>query len=297
MAASAGTPSSAAPKARANGRERMARPVSFGLRLSSWLIFGFIYLPIIVVAVFSFNASRYSLQWTGFTTKWYEKIFGNDSIQGGLDNTLLAVSTENTLILAVVSTLIATVLGSLLGYGLHRYKFPGSRFFTWFMYIPVVTPDIVMAISLVLMFALLRGLLGPLGALFELGMPTMIVAHITFEVAFVAIIVRSRLALLDPALEEAARDLYASPLDSVRHVTLPLAMPGIVAGALLAFTLSIDDFVITFFTSGNQMTLPILIFTSVKRGITPDINALSTIIVLVTIVAVFVSNLLQRGRD
>jgi spermidine/putrescine transport system permease protein len=278
-------------------RERMARPVSLGLRLSSFLIFLFIYLPIIVVAVFSFNNSRFSLQWSGFTTKWYQKILGDDSIVGGLDNTLLAASTQNTLILAVVSTLIATVLGSLLGYGLHRYKFPGSRFFTWFMYIPVVTPDIVMAISLVLMFALMRSVLGPLGTLFELGMPTMIVAHVTFQIAFVAIIVRSRLALLDPALEEAARDLYAGPLETVRYVILPLALPGIVAGALLAFTLSIDDFVISFFTSGNSMTLPILIFTTVKRGITPDINALSTLIVLVTIVAVFAANFLQRSQD
>ena len=274
----------------------MVRPVSLGLRLSSWLILAFIYLPIVVVAVFSFNASRYSLQWTGFTTKWYEKVLGNDSIQGGLDNSLLVVSTQNTLILAVVSTIIATILGSLLGYGLHRYKFPGSRFFAWFMYIPVVTPDIVMGISLVLLFNIFRSILGPFADFFQLGMPTMIIAHITFEVAFVAIIVRSRLALLDPALEEAARDLYAGPLDSIRHVILPLAMPGIVAGALLAFTLSIDDFVITYFTSGNSMTLPILIYTTVRRGVTPDINALSTIIMVVTIVAVLISNVFRRSE-
>jgi spermidine/putrescine transport system permease protein len=295
MAMPAQQPSALAPtKTRRNPRERMARPVSLGLRISSYLIFLFIYLPIIVVGVFSFNNSNYSLAWSGFTTKWYEKILGLREINVGMAVDQLTLATENTLFLAVVSTVIATVLGALLGYGLHRYKFPGSRFFTWFMYIPVVTPDIVMAVSLLLTYAFLR----QLSSVFDPGMTTMVIAHITFEIAFVAIIVRSRLALLDPALEEAARDLYAGPLDTVRYVILPLAMPGIIAGALLAFTLSIDDFVISFFTSGpSSQTLPILIYTSVKRGITPDINALSTLIVLVTIVAVFASNLLQRRQD
>ena len=125
----------------------------------------------------------------------------------------------------------------------------------------------------------------------------MIIAHVTFQISFVAIVVRSRLATLDPALEEAARDLYASPLETVRQVVLPLALPGVMAGALLAFTLSIDDFVISFFTSGPEsQTLPILIYASVKRGITPDINALSTIIVLLTIIGVFLSQILQRNQ-
>jgi spermidine/putrescine transport system permease protein len=161
----------------------------------------------------------------------------------------------------------------------------------------VVTPDIVMAIALVLTYALLRSVLGPFGTIFDPGLPTMIIAHVTFEIAFVAIIVRSRLAGLDPALEEAARDLYAGPVDTVRHVVLPLALPGIVSGALLAFTLSIDDFVISFFTSGRLNTLPILIYSSVKRGITPDINALSTFIVLITVIAVAATNVLRRNAD
>ena len=265
------------------------RPISAGLRLTAWLAFAFLYLPILVVAVFSFNDSRFRLDWVGFTTKWYGVLFQND---------LVIAATENTLVLAFVSTLVSTVLGSLLGYGLHRYRFPGSRFFAWMMYIPVVTPDIIMAVALVLTFGAIRQFLPLVGPAFELGIGTMIVAHVTFQVAFVAIVVRSRLAGLDPALEEAARDLYAGPLATVRHVILPLALPGVVAGALLAFTLSIDDFVISFFTAGaTSQTLPILIYSSVKRGITPDINALSTIIVLVTVVGVLASNLLRRRGD
>ena len=176
---------------------------------------------------------------------------------------------------------------------MHRYRFPGSKLTAWLMYIPVVTPDIVMAISLLLLYQVLRGI----SPIFEPGLPAMVIAHVTFQIAFVAIVVRSRLATLDPALEEAARDLYAGPLDTMRFVVLPLMLPGVMAGALLAFTLSIDDFVISFFTSGpTSQTLPILIYASVKRGITPDINALSTIIVAITIVGVFISQILQRNQ-
>jgi spermidine/putrescine transport system permease protein len=274
-------------------RRFQVRKASPGLSLTAFLAFSFLYLPILVVGVFSFNDSRFRLDWAGFTTKWYAKIFGDESIQGGLEGAQLLSATENTLILAVISTVIATVLGALLGYGLHRYRFPGSRLTAWLMYIPVVTPDIVMAISLLLLYQVLRNL----SPIFEPGLPAMVIAHVTFQIAFVAIVVRSRLATLDPALEEAARDLYAGPLETMRFVVLPLMLPGVMAGALLAFTLSIDDFVISFFTSGpNSQTLPILIYASVKRGITPDINALSTIIVVVTILGVFLSQILQRNQ-
>jgi spermidine/putrescine transport system permease protein len=274
-------------------RRTQVRKASVGLSLTSFLAFGFLYAPILVVAVMSFNDSRFRLDWVGFTTKWYAKIFGDERVQGGLEGAQLLAATQNTLILAIISTTIATVIGSLLGYGLHRYRFPGSKLTAWLMYIPVVTPDIVMAISLLLLYQVLRQVL----PFFEPGMPAMVIAHVTFQIAFVAIVVRSRLSTLDPALEEAARDLYATPLETVRQVVLPLALPGVMAGALLAFTLSIDDFVISFFTSGpDSQTLPILIYASVKRGITPDINALSTIIVLLTIVGVFLSQILQRKQ-
>lgn len=175
-----------------------------------------------------------------------------------------------------MSAVVATLLGTLLGFGLSRYEFPGKKLFSWLMYVPVVIPDIVMAVAMLLLFALTRSALG----LFQLGMPTMVLAHITFEIPFVAIVVRSRLAGADPSIEEAARDLGANAWQTFRYVTLPMMLPGVVAGALLAFTLSLDDFVVSFFTAGpGSTTLPILIYSSVKRGITPDVNALATLIV------------------
>ncbi len=267
-------------------QEKNVRPISLGLHFTSWFVYAFLYIPILVVAVFSFNTSKYGLELKGFTTHWYSLLLENDVVKE---------ATRNTLVLAFISTIISTILGTLLGYGLYRYRFPGAKLFAWLMYIPVVTPDIIMAVSLVLLFGAIRQVLPFLGPVFELGLGTMVMAHVTFQIAFVAIVVRSRLAGLDPALEEAARDLYASPVEAIRQVVLPLALPGIVSGALLAFTLSIDDFVISFFTSGpTSQTLPILIYSSVKRGITPDINALSTIIVLVTLVAVIASSLLRK---
>jgi spermidine/putrescine transport system permease protein len=266
-------------------RERLQRPISPGLRLVSYAVMAFLYIPILVIFIFSFKNSKYGVdfQLAKPLFKWYGTLLENDQILS---------AAENTIIVGVISTFISTILGSLLGYGLHRYKFPGSRLFAWLMYIPVVTPDIVMAISLLLMYAALRNFL----PIFAPSLFTMIIAHITFQISFVAIVVRSRLAGLDNALEEAARDLYANAWQAIRFIVLPLATPGILAGALLAFTLSIDDFVISYFTSGpTSGTLPIWIYTTVKRGITPDINALSTIIVLLTMIAVAASNLLQRN--
>jgi spermidine/putrescine transport system permease protein len=162
------------------------------------------------------------------------------------------------------------------------------------MYIPVVIPDIVMAVAMLLFYSLVRERFG----LFQLGMTTMIVAHVTFQIPFVAIVVRSRMAGMDPAIEEAAHDLGATPWQKFWHVTFPLALPGVMAGAALAFTLSIDDFVVSFFTTGpGATTLPILIYSSVRRGITPDVNALSTLIVLVSVAGAVAMALLQRRRS
>lgn len=244
------------------------------LRGVSYAIYGFLYLPILLIAVYSFNRARFGLVWTGFTFDWYLALF---------QNALVWQATQNTLVLALVSTLVSTLLGSLLGYGLYRYRFPGKKILQGLMLLPVIVPDIVMAIALLLFYQFVRFYTG----LFELGLGTMILAHITFQIAFVAIVVRSRLQLLDPALEEAAYDLYANTWQKLRYVTLPLAMPGIQAAALLAFTLSIDDFVISFFTSGPEsLTLPILIYSTARRGVTPEINALSTLIILVTLILV-----------
>ncbi|HWI56777.1 MAG TPA: ABC transporter permease subunit [Bacillota bacterium] len=261
----------------------MKRP-SPALSLTAALLYFFLYAPIAVVIVYSFNAARFGAGWSGFTTRWYGLL---------LQNTVALAATKNTLLLGVFSTALATVLGTLLGYGLNRYQFPGKRFVVRLLYIPVFIPDIIMAVALLLFYSLVRSWLG----LFELGLLTMVLGHVTFQIPFVAIVVGSRLVGLDPALEEAARDLGANEWQSFRHVTLPLILPGVIAGAMLAFTLSLDDFVVSFFTCGpGSTTLPILIYSSVKRGITPEINALSTIIVLASVVGTVLVMLFQRTR-
>ena len=251
--------------------------------LVALLVFGFLYAPIAVVIVYSFNAARFGTEWHGFTVDWYLRLIDND------DAIAAAI---NTLELACTSTLVSVLLGSVLGYGMSRYEFPGKRLFHHVLHVPVFIPDIVMAVALLLFFSVVREAL----AGFELGMTTMTLAHITFQIPFVAIVVRARMADCDPQLEEAAADLGAGPWLTFRHITLPLMLPGVVAGGLLAFTLSLDDFVVSFFTSGaGATTLPILIYSSVKRGITPDINALATLIVLVSVLTV-VTVAWLRGR-
>lgn len=260
------------------------RKPSLPLWLWAAVIFVFLYAPIAVVIVYSFNSARHGGPWQGFTIDGYGKLF---------DSREKIDAAKNTLILGAASTGIATVLGTLLGYGLSRYRFPGKKLFSRLMYIPVVIPDIVMAIAMLMFFSLIRDRLG----LFDLGMTTMIVAHVTFQIPFVAIVIRSRMIGIDPAIEEAARDLGATAAQTFRHVTLPMILPAVVAGAMLAFTLSLDDFVVSFFTTGpGAGTLPILIYSSVKRGITPDINALSTLIVLVSVIGTLAGLFFQRPR-
>ena len=258
------------------------RRIPLPLWLVAGFVFLFVYAPMAVVVTYSFNRARYGAGWGGFTLKWYGVL---------VDNPQVMSAAANTLLLAGISTVIATAIGTMLAFGLGRYWFPLKKLCSWLMYIPVVTPDIVMAVALLLFYALVRRWTG----LFELGMTTMVLAHITFQIPFVAIVVRARMAGLDPAIEEAAHDLGAGARQTFRYVTLPLIMPGVLAGALLAFTLSIDDFVISFFTTGpGATTLPILIYSSVKRGITPDINALSTLMILVSVVGTVWAMLLQR---
>jgi spermidine/putrescine transport system permease protein len=243
------------------------------------------YAPIAVVIVFSFNSAKHGGPWRGFTTDWYAKL---------LDSPDKMAATENTIILAVASTLVATALGTMLGYGLSRYWFPGKKLFSLLMYVPVVIPDIVMAVAMLAFFNLVSSTLG----LLNMGLVTMTIAHITFQIPFVAIVVRSRLVGMDPAIEEAAHDLGASTWQTFWNITFPLMLPGVLAGGMLAFTLSLDDFVVSFFTTGpGATTLPILIYSSVKRGITPDINALSTLIVLASVIGTIGATLLQRPRQ
>lgn len=247
-----------------------------------------LYLPLFAVAIFSVNASRYGLVWKGFTLDWYVRLFQNEYI---------LEAAKNTLMLAVVSTAVSTVLGTLLALAMARFPWPKWQqgFFDLMVYLPVVTPDIIFAAALVVAFGMLRAV----WSAFEPGMLTMIIAHVTFQIAFVALVVQSRLATMGRVLEEAARDLYASSGYLFRHVTLPLLMPGIVAGAMMAFTLSLDDFMISYMTAGPESTtLPIYIYASVRRGITPEIHALSTLIVLATVLLVLgLERLTRTGRE
>jgi spermidine/putrescine transport system permease protein len=280
---------------------------SFSLWCCAVLVYVLLYAPLVVVMVYSFNTARHGGPWQGFTTAWYVKLLSADAVASGLsagdrkDAQEKRLALKNTLVLATVSAAVATVLGTLLGYGLRRYQFPGKTLCAWLLYVPVVVPDIVMAVALLLFFALLREWSVWLLAtqeLFTLGMSTMILAHVTFQIPYVAIVVRARLAGLDPAIEEAAHDLGASTWQTFWRVTLPLMLPGVLAGGLLAFTLSLDDFVVSFFTTGpGATTLPILIYSSVRRGITPDINALSTLLVVASIIGTLGITLLQRPRQ
>ena len=244
----------------------------------------FLYVPLFAVAVFSVNASRFGLSWKGFTLDWYVQLAGNS---------VVLEATRNTVFLALVSTAVSTVLGTALAIGLKRHPWGRrwSGFFDVVLHLPVVTPEIVFAAALVIAFALLRYV----SSVFDPGMLNMIIGHITFQIAFVAMVVGSRLSAISPKIEEAARDLYADNAFLLRHVTLPLLRPGIVAGAMLAFTMSLDDFVISFFTAGpSSMTLPLYIYAQVRRGVTPDTHALSTLILLITVLGVIVIERFSR---
>jgi spermidine/putrescine transport system permease protein len=259
-------------------------PALSGLAIATM---AFLYLPLLAVGAMSLNAARFGVAWKGFSLKWYAQLAGNE---------IVLHAALNTLILASVSTTVATVLGTFLAVGLERFPWPRwmRRLVDSVVYVPVVTPDIVFAVGMLLAFEAARQALGAL----RLGMGTMILAHVTFQISFVALVVGSRLATLGRSVEEAARDLYAGTWYSLKKVTLPLIAPGIVAGAMLAFTLSLDDFVISFFTSGpSSVTLPLYIYGSLRRGISPDIHALSTIIFLVTVALVLGLQIFTRSQQ
>lgn len=258
------------------------------LSANLWVIFLFFYAPILVLVMFSFNSGRFVSQWEGFSLRWYVTLFENEAIARAL---------WNSLIVATVSTVVSTVLATLVAVGMERYDFPGKLAMDGVLYLPIIIPDIAMAVMLLLFFAQAGQALGLFGVRFSLGLGTVILAHVAFNVAFVTVTVRARLADFDRSLEEAARDLYANEWATFRHVTLPLIMPGVLAGALLAFTMSLDDFVVTFFTSGpGSTTLPLRIYSMVKTGITPEINALSTLMLVASMVLVVVSLMIQRRQ-
>lgn len=260
---------------------------SFLGRLKQWFFNGyaglfylFLYAPIILLIVYSFNESRFPTYWTGFTLDWYVTLFGNH---------LIASALKNTLIVSITSTIIATVIGTMVSVAIERYRFRTKPAVDAVLFLPIIIPDIAMAIMLLAFFVLIK---------MPLGLPTIIIAHVAFNISFVAIIVRARMASIGFTLEEAANDLYANEWNAFWRVTFPLLIPGILGGALFAFTLSLDDYVITNFTSGpGSTTLPIRIIGMTRRNITPEINALSTMMLLAAMLLVPLSLWLQRRED
>jgi spermidine/putrescine transport system permease protein len=255
------------------------------LRTPRWLIifaglvYLFLHLPILVLVVFSFNNSKFSVDWQGFTLQWYHRLLERPDILRGL---------KVSLIVGAAATVISAVLGTLIALALARHRFRGRRAFEGFLYVPIVTPEIVVGISLLILFALLK---------FPLGVTTITIAHVAFCISFVVVVVLARLEGMDQNLEEAALILGADEITTFWKVTVPQLWPGILAGALLAFTMSFDDYVITSFVSGTgSSTLPIVVYGMVRKNVEPSINAISTIILLVTAILIYAADRLVRAR-
>ena len=247
----------------------------------------FLYGPILSLVVYSFNESRLVTVWGGFSTKWYGELLRNEQI---LSAAWLSVR------IAAINATLAVVLGTLAGHALARFRrFRGRTLFTTLITGPLVMPDVIIGLSLLLLFVAMEQALGwPEGR----GMLTIIIAHVTFSMAYVAVVVQSRVSQLDPALEEAALDLGARPAGVFLRITLPMIAPALAAGWLLAFTLSLDDLVIASFASGpGATTLPMVVYSSVRLGVSPQINALATIILALVAVGVVIAGLVLRRQE
>jgi len=236
-----------------------------------------LHLPLAVLVAFSFSASKFSVEWTGFTLAWYERLFERRDILRALRGSLLVGG---------ASTVIAVVLGTLIALALARHRFRGRRLYEGLLYMPIVTPEIVTGISLLVLFVLLR---------VPLGLATVTIAHVAFSIPFVAVVVLARLSGMDEHLEEAAMMLGADEVTAFRRVTVPLLWPGILSGALLAFIMSFDDYVITSFVAGSgSSTLPLVVYGMVRRNIEPSINAISTLILAATVLLLYLAERLGR---
>lgn len=246
----------------------------------SIVVFVFMYLPILVLAFYSFNQSPYSATWQGFTLEWYQKLFSDQRI-------LAAV--KNSLLVATSAVAVSAVLGTLMAVGLARYNFPGKKLYQGISYLPLLIPDIAIAVSTLVCLAAFA---------IPLSIWTIVAAHIVFCLAYIALVVSSRLNNLDPHLEEAALDLGANHIQAFMKVVLPQLMPGIISGCLLAFVLSLDDFLIASFTAGSgSNTLPMEIFSRIRSGVKPDINALSVMLITITGTVAFIGELLRSSGE
>jgi spermidine/putrescine transport system permease protein len=251
------------------------------LRTWTVLVYAFLFVPIATVVFFSFNASRLVDVWTGFSLKWYATAWTDPSILAAL---------RVSLIVAVVNAVLATTFGTLAAVGIQRAGRRLRTVFETLVYGTIVTPEIVIAIASLLFFVTIN---------VDLGIPTIVITHVVYNTSIVALIVRARLAGMDRSLEEAAADLGATPIQALRRITIPLLYPAILAGGLLAFTFSFDDFVLTFFVSGaTSTTLPLKIFSMLRFGISPVVNAVATVMLIITLTSIFTASLIvRRGRS
>ena len=249
----------------------------FGLSVANLV---FLYVPIAILIVFSFNASRLSAGWTGFTLQWYRELI--------MDQALLA-SVQNSLIVALVSTLIAIVLGVAAAVGMERLSIRAQRWVEAGVILPLVVPEIMLGVALMLFFVTIK---------WPLSLMTVTIGHAAFNLPVVMVIVRARLRRLDPRLEEAASDLGATRWQAFRRVTLPLLTPAVIGGVLMAFTISLDDFIVTFFTGGpGSTTLPLKVYSMIKAGVSPVVNAVSAVLLVLSMALIGLSMAVQRKRD
>lgn len=277
------TGAAAAPKTVSGALRRLHGPqVQTGL-FGVWtaLVFAFLYIPIILLVVFSFNTSKLNIRWEGFTLRWYGELFQNKVLLGAF---------TNSMIVAGVTTVLATVLGTIGAWMLYRYRFPFQRGIGLLIFIPMVIPEVLMGVSLLAEFVHLLKI--------PLGFTTLIIAHTTFCFPFVLVGVQARLQGLDPFLEEAALDLGATPVQAFWRVIVPYLMPAIVAGAMMSFTLSLDEYIVTVFTAGaHSQTLPLKVYGMAKVGLNPQLNALSAVFIIATIFLVLLSEILTRRKS
>jgi spermidine/putrescine transport system permease protein len=250
------------------------------LSIYAWAVYVFLYLPILVLVVLSFNESRFSAQWKGFTLDWYVKLWQND---------LLWQAAKNSLVVAAVTAVVTTVLSTMAALAMARQQLPGQLAVESLIYLPLVLPDLVLGVGALILYSALG---------IQLGLTTVLATHVGTSLSYVILVLKARLSGIDRSLEEAAADLGATPWQTTWRVTLPLLAPGILAGALLAFTLSLDDFLLSFFTAGpGATTLPLRVYGMVKVGITPEINALSSVLLLITGAATWGFGRLTRQKS
>ena len=273
------------------GKRREKGPLDYAARwpLRLWVagVMVFLYLPLISLIAFSFNNSRRTIRWEGFTLDWYGRLAGDDA---------LITAFVNSLTIAAMSTAVSVVLGAMAAIALWRFRFPGKGVFDGMITLPIVVPEICMGVAMLVFFGTIAP--WPRDLVWPLDLGAIAIAHITFSFPFVTVVVRARLASFNREMEEAARDLGASELCAIRDVVLPHIRPALISGALLAFTLSLDDFVITFFTAGpNTVTFPVKIYSMVRFSVTPEVNAASTVLMVITVALTLIGMKLQGTQS